>query len=225
MAAAPLLFDDPLLASPELALVDADLAAQLRGELTSGEGFRPREVARPAYLTLVVDGTAPELTPDDELAPLELAAVDVMPAYIVLPDEEMDDLPLEAEVPGAAENFDLPVPPALSSEIEELPDYIVQSGESTVAREISTEPSADKAQSSSDYPVLPAPDESSDALEETEAALRRIREQMVVPGDKQASHVRRRLAIVSGLGLGMTLAAVAVDVQLGVLHAPGWLGL
>jgi hypothetical protein len=225
VAAAPLLIDDPLLASPELALVDADLAAQLRAELASGEGFRPREVARPAYLTLVVDGTAPELTPPDELAPLELDAVDVIPAYIVLPDEEMDDLPLEDEIPGIAENFDLPVPPAPSSEVEELPDYIVQSGESTVARDISAEPSGDKAQSSSDYPVLPAPDERSDALEETEAALRRIREQMVVPGDKPASHVRRRLAIVTGLGLGMALAAVAVDVQLGVLHAPGWLGL
>jgi hypothetical protein len=28
---------------------------------------------------------------------------------------------------------------------------------------------------------------------------------------------------VTGLGLTAALAAVAVDVQLGVLHAPGWL--
>ena len=223
VAAAPLFIDDPVLASPELALVDADLAAQLRAELSSGEGFRPREVARPASLTLLVDaGTADRTSKaDDQLASLEVEAVDVMPAYIVVPDEKTDDLVLEDEVfeaLEALEALDVPEP------VEELPDYIVRS-DAVVVPEVAAEASADKAQSSSDYPVLPDLDERSDALDETDAALRKIREQMVVPGDKPTSHVRRRLAIVSGLGLGVALAAVAVDVQLGVLHAPGWLGL
>jgi hypothetical protein len=220
VAAAPLFIDDLLLASPELALVDADLAAQLRGGLTSGEGFRPREVARPAFLTLLVDGVTAECapTPDDQPASLEVETVDVLPAYIVVPDEKTDDLVLEDEVFEALEDFDMPAP------VEELPDYIVRS-DAVVVPEVAAEVSADKAQSSSDYPVLPDLDERSDALDETDAALRKIREQMVVPGDKPTSNVRRRLAIVSGLGLGVALAAVAVDVQLGVLHAPGWLGL
>ena len=219
VAAAPLLIDDPRLASPELALVDADLAAQLRVQLTSGEGFRPREVAPPAPLTLLVAGTAERTpAPDDQLASFEVEAVDVMPAYIVVPDEKTDELVLEDEVFEALEDFDVPEP------VEELPDYIVRS-DAVVVPEVAAKASADKEESSSDYPVLPDLDERSDALDETDAALRRIREQMVVPGDKPKSHVRRRLAIVSGLGLGVALAAVAVDVQLGVLHAPGWLGV
>jgi hypothetical protein len=221
VAAAPLLIDDPLLASPELALVDADLAAQLRAELTSGEGFRPRDVACPAPLTLLVDaGTAERIptTSDDQLASLEVETVDLLPAYIVVPDEKTDELVLEDEGFEALEDFDVPAP------VEELPDYIVRSN-AVVVPEVAPEASADNAESSSDYPVLPDLDERSDALDETDAALRRIREQMVVPGGKPTSRVRRRLAIVSGLGLGVALAAVAVDVQLGVLHAPGWLGL
>jgi hypothetical protein len=215
VAAAPLLIDDRLVASPELALVDAGLAAQLRVELTSGEAFRPREVARPAYLTLLADAGAPEppTTSDDEHGPLEVDAVDVLPAFVVLPDET-------TEVPDVAETLDYPVPPALAEEVEELPDYIVRTGEPAAPV---AEASVDQAHPSSDYPVLPDLDERSDALEETEAALRRIREQFVAPGGKPTSRVRRRLAIVSGLGLGVALGVVALDVQLGVLHAPGWL--
>jgi hypothetical protein len=226
VAAAPLLIDDPPVASPELALVDAGLAAQLRVELTSGEAFRPREVARPGYLMLLADVGAPEPAPSvvDEHPPLQVAAVDVMPVYVVLPDES-DDLDLEDEDPDADETFDSPVPPAPVEEVEELPDYIVRSGESAFPAAV-TEASVDQAQPISDYPVLPDLNERSDALDETDAALRRIREQMVVPGGESStprSRVRRRFAIVSGFGLATALAAVAVDVQLGVLNAPGWL--
>jgi hypothetical protein len=225
VAAAPLLIDDPPVASPELALVDAGLAAQLRVELTSGEAFRPREVARPAYLMLLADVDAPEPVParDDKHGPLQVEAVEVLPAYIVVSDEKTKDL--EVEDSDVAEVLDYPVTPAPVEEIEELPDYIVRGGESAVPAAV-TEATDDQAPPISDYPVLPDLDERSDALDETDAALRRIREQMVVPGGKPSkphSRVRRRFAIVSALGLTVALAAVAVDVQLGILHAPGWL--
>ena len=226
VAAAPLLLDDSLIVSPELALVDAGLAAQLRAELTSGEAFRPREVARPAYLTLLVDVEAPEpeRARDDDLSPLQSPPVEVMPAYL-LPDEKADDLPLVDEVPDVADTFELPVPPVAAGEDVQLPDYVVRADELIVAREVTAEASAaEQAQASSDYPVLPDLDERSDALDETEAALRRIREQLVVPAGKSAPRVRRRFTIASGIGIAAALAAVAVDVQLGVLHAPGWLG-
>src|SRR5262249_11211405 len=77
------------------------------------------------------------------------------------------------------------------------------------------------ADQSSDYPVLPALDGRIEVLEETEAALRKIREQF---GDEQAvrkASTRRWLLVVSGLGVTAALALVAVDVQLGLAHLPG----
>lgn len=224
VAAAPLLLDDPPVASPELALVDAGLAAQLRAELTSGGVFRPREVARPAYLTLLVDAAPePEPAPDDELSPVQFPPVEVIPAYL-LPHENADDLPLVDEVPSVADTVEFPVSLVAAGEDEELPDYVVRADDPIVAREVTAETSAaEQAQASSDYPVLPDLDERTYALDETEAALRRIREHMV-PAGKSAPRIRRRFTIVSGMGIAAALAVVALEVQLGVLHAPGWLG-
>jgi len=302
VAAAPHLFDDPI-ASPELALVDAELAAQLRAGLATGDPFQPRDVPRAEYPTLVFDAVVRELAahgPDvpagevppveepvelvDESAPQDEPRTSPVLEAIVLPEDESVELPAYLVAsdhvvadPGVAESEIAEVRVALDEEfsmpeeesfehphhfvgpaqdagdtVDELPDYVVRPmDESAAARpqyvvapdevpavddtvadialeedvrgpdvaEASAEPGT-----SSDYPVLPDLDERSDALDETDAALRRIREQMVVPGGKPTSRVRRRLAIASGL-LGVALAAVAVDVQLGVLHAPGWLGL
>jgi len=304
VAAAPHLFGDPI-ASPELALVDAELAAQLRADLATGHPFRPRDVPRAEYPTLVFDAVVRDLAADEldvpagEVPPVEepVELVDESASpdepfapplleAIVLPEDESVELPAYVVAsdhpvvsdPGVAESdvgeghvalveefvlpeeqsFEHPDYFAGSAEdaddtVDELPDYVVRpvdepaaalpdyvvapdevpavdeivadiAFDEDVIRPIVVEASAELG-TSSDYPVLPDLDERSDALEETDAALRRIREQMVVPGGKPTSRVRRRLAIVSGLGLGVALAAVAVDVQLGVLHAPGWLGL
>jgi len=231
VAAAPLLFDDSDVASPELALVDAGLAAQLRAKLTSGEAFCPRQVARPAYVALVFDSCTPHIEDEGaadleppqvaEPSPLEDEAVDVLPAYVVLADEKTVDPALEDEARGVSESFDQLA--AQEEVVEELPDYIVRGGESPASAS-AVDMSTEDAQATSDYPVLPDLDERSDALDETEAALRRIREHMVVPAVKSAPRVRRRFTVVSGIGIAAALAAVAVEVQLGVLHAPGWLG-
>src|SRR5262245_17626965 len=61
VAAAPLVFDDAPIASPELALVDADLAAQLRADLPTDEVFRPRHAPRPEYPALSFDAVVVDL--------------------------------------------------------------------------------------------------------------------------------------------------------------------
>jgi hypothetical protein len=354
VAAAPHLFDDPPIASPELALVDSDLAEQLRADMPSSEAFRPRDVARPAYLSLIFDVDAPEPA-QDELPPVpvdehdELPAdvVELVPAYVVVAgDEHVDDVALDDhDAPDVAQSFDEPVPRALVEPTDELPDYIVARDEATVdvvpvdvlpvddvvayVAESFDEPvspaldepadaladyvvraddtvvdvvpedvlpsdglvldeevaeyipegivlpvlptveepadalpdyivrddqpvvdvvpeyvvladdvreddglpndgeaSADHAQSRSKYPLLPDLDERSDALEETEAALRKIRENMGVPPTAQRKRrVRRRFTVATGLCAVTALAVYAAEVELGVAHAPGWLSL
>jgi hypothetical protein len=267
------LFDDPILTSPELALVDADLAAQLRADLSSGDAFSPRQVARPAYLELVFDVGEPDQVRDDPLGdepdedPVDV--VEVPSAYVVLPDESADEVPLDRGR-DASETFDLPPLLTVDERSDELPDYIVRADEvvadampdyvvvgdddigaaaaeyvvpredeierfvpdrvrgDEIVPDSAVEASAGHAQSSSDYPVLPDLDERSDALEETEAALRRIREQLgggAEPAAIRRSRLRRRFTIGSGLCVAAVLATYAADVQLGIVHAPGWLAL
>jgi hypothetical protein len=316
VAAAPHLFDDPI-ASPELALVDADLAAQLRADLAPGDSFRPRDAARAEAPILVFDAVVRDLTvpqpdvpvdeaprvqdeavpvdervPDEPLAQPVLAALPPpeeqsfeFPEYVVVGDDDVvRDQPLESDLAEAEpavlsedvlqddeplsvcgpEELALPVEGGVElrehlvegvegtgDSVDELPDYVVRpelepapalpeyvvtpaevpAFEDDVADTVlgdvivpeAVEASTDPAASSSDYPVLPDLEQRSDALDETDAALRRIREQLVAPDGKPASRPRRRLAIVSGIGAAAALAAVAVDVELGLLHAPGWL--
>jgi hypothetical protein len=308
VAAAPHLFDDPPIASPELALVDFDLAEQLRADMPSSEPFRPRDVARPTYLSLVFDVDAPEPAEDELPVPVdehdwpaddvvELAPAYVAPAYVVVADDEdVDDVALddhdaadvaksfdEAVLPALVEPTDelpdyivarnevplavapesalptdvldeevgghvpegivLPVLPTLEEPAEALPDYIVRDDEPVVdvvpeyvvlADDVRVddglpndgEASADDAQPSSDYPFLPDLDERSDALEETEAALRKIRENMGVPSTaRRTRRVRRRFTVAAGLCVVTALAVYAAEIELGVAHAPGWLSL
>jgi hypothetical protein len=304
VAAAPHLFDDRPIASPELALVDFDLAEQLRADMPSSEPFRPREVVRPAYLSLVFDVDAPEPAQAELPVPVEehdwpaADVVELVPAYVVVAaDEDVDDVALDDhDAPHVAESFDdsvqalvaptdelpdyivardevpfdvvpedvlpsdgavldeevggyvpegivLPVLPTLEEPAEALPDYIVREDEPVVdifpeyvvlADDVRVddgptndgEASADDAQSSSDYPVLPDLDDRRDALEETEAALRKIRDNMGVPSTaRRARRLRRRFTVATGLCAVTALAVYAAEVELGVAHVPGWLSL
>ena len=273
--------------------------------MPSSEAFRPRDVARPAYLSLVFDVDAPDPAQDELPRPVDehdeppADVVELVPAYVVVADgEHVDDVALDDhDTPDIAESFDEPVPPAPVETTDELPDYIVARDDPTVdvvaedelpsdglvldeevaeyipegivlpvlptleepaealpdyivrddepvvdvvpeyvvlADDVRVddglpndgEASADHAQSRSKYPLLPDLDERSDALEETEAALRKIRENMGVPPTvKRKRRVRRRFTVATGLCAVTALAVYAAEVELGVAHAPGWLSL
>jgi hypothetical protein len=240
VAAAPHLFDDFLVASPELALVDVDLAAKLREDIRTGEEFRPRTVARPEFRLLHSVETAGDVGEDD-------AAVDnadELPEYVVPHDEvdlEVEPVMVTLEVPpatsveaglpelpdyvvateemadefeGGAGFLDVALDPPAPEDVSDLPDYIVRADDLVL-----DEPTM------SDYPVLPDLAAASVALEETDVALRKIREHMASEEPpRRRRRIRKGFIAASGLGAVAALAVFAVDVQLGVATLPSWLG-
>jgi hypothetical protein len=243
VSAAHPLADDYVVASPELALVDADLAERLRAGLATEDVFRPRPPPR-AELTLVTTEVDADVAPDasvvgldgeatNDVRPVSEAPEDAVPDYIVPTGEEpvdrlsaydfivgrddLGDVP-EAPVPVVAPLDDAITVDDEAVDLASADDLVVEHEEigRVEAPVVIDEPS-------SDYPVLPALDERIEALEETDAALRRIREQM---GDEQSggrkARVRRRLVVLSGLGAAAALAVLAVDLQTGIAHLPGF---
>lgn len=259
VAAAPHLSDDALTASPELALVDLDLAAKLRADIRAGEAFRPREVARPEFRLLLPDvdsadvesGQSPvaeelrldAVTAEEIVARVEPVVVALespapppavdelsdLPDYVVLPEEAADEAVLGARLAeDPAESY--PTFPAFLDVVPEapaaddgshLPDYVVLSDS-----EIRTDAASavDEASERSDYPVLPDLGEVSEILEESDAALRKIREQIGSDPSERRRHLRRVFTVASGLAAVAAVALFAVDVELGVVAPPGWLG-
>ena len=181
VSAAHLFFDDDVVSSPELALVDADLAERLRADLATEDVFRPRPAPQPVLVSI---------TAEPQVVDLDVAAPDEIAPVTGLVD---DDRPSIDDLIDDHEDVD---------EVREEPVRV--------------------ADPSSDYPALPALDGRIDVLEETETALRKIREQMVDEQTARKTRVRRRLAVVFGLGVAAALALLAVDVQLGVAHLPGF---
>jgi hypothetical protein len=272
--AAPHLLDDALLASPELALVDSQLAARLRAESVPDDAFRPRLVDRGdfdlRYDTVVV------LTPPASASPGEPAELDEpvgQPAELGAGDDvdrvefeppllgALVEPPLSAESVGVAieaaegvlaEDVEdlllIPKAPtqALAPDSEDADPSVVHTEETP--RGIALEPASDEAWDlpdyiradvaepprtylgietaapDSEYPELPDLTAATAALEETDAALRRIREQLVVEEPKRTGPALRRATVVSGIVALGALVAVAVDAQLGLAALPSWLG-
>jgi hypothetical protein len=236
VAAAPHLFDDVLNASPELALVDLDLATKLRADIRAGEEFRPREAARPAFRLLLPDVESVDviLEPPSveggenvhvEAVAAEEIVLDVDPVVVALEPSELPDYVVAPEEP----NYPT-YPSFLGGTLEEvvvdegpdLPDYVV------VADPVETGPivtvPVEEASPASDYPQLPDLGEASEALEETDAALRKIREHLGSDESDQRRRLRRGFTVLSGLGAVGAVAVFAVDLRLGVVALPGWLG-
>jgi hypothetical protein len=236
VAAAPHVFDDALVASPELALVDVDLAAQLREDIRTGEEFRPRTVARPElHLVFSAEVAEDDAAVEDVVELPEYVVpheddevvVDVEPVVVALDApptppvvdglSELPDYVVAPEVPeemeGGAAFLDVTLDsPAI--EVSELPDYVVRADDLVVDEPVT-----------SDYPVLPDLGEASVALEETDVALRKIREQFASEETSpRHRRLRRGFVAASGLGAIAALAVLAVDLQLGVATLPGWLG-
>jgi hypothetical protein len=177
MTAAPRLVDgESSYASPELALVDAVLAAELRRSLR-----------------LVEDSWATPRVPVEEV-----------PTAI------------EEDEPAQQDLGDVLVA-AASREIEPLgdDDYIVEVIDDT----------APTQHANPHYPVLPSPRSGEEAIEETDAALRQIRERMVDEPSPRKTRLRRRFTVASGASVVFAVGVLAVDVQLHVAQLPGWLRL
>ena len=164
------------LASPELALVDPWLAAELRRSLRPAEDTWLRHRASLAE--------APAAIEDD--APLQ---------------------PVFADDPEDAESGD--------AEYLHDYDYIVEVVEETPAQ---------SKQTSSHYPVLPAPEREEEAIEETDAAFRRIRERLTEELPASERKFRRPFTLASGASAVFSLGVLALDVQLQVAQLPDWLG-
>jgi hypothetical protein len=191
------------LASPELALVDADLAAELRRGLRPvvDTWLRPRVSAEEASAAIE---EAPQLVVADE------------PPLAESPDSEdfyghdyiVEDVPVQpvvADEPPLAESRD--------REHFHDDDYIV---------EVVEQAPAPSKQTSSHYPVLPELEE--EATEETDAALRRIRERLTEELPATERKLRRRFIFASGASAACAVGVLALDVQLQVAQLPGWLG-
>jgi hypothetical protein len=175
MTAAPRLVDgESSYASPELALVDAVLAAELRRSLR-----------------LVEDSWATPRVPVEEV-----------PTAI------------EEDEPAQQDLGDVLVA-AASREIEPLgdDDYIVEVIDDT----------APTQHANPHYPVLPSPRSGGEAIEDTDAALRQIRERMVDEPSPRKTRLRRRFTVASGASVVFAVGVLAVDVQLHVAQLPGWL--
>ena len=178
MAAAPVLVvGNPPLASPELALVDADLAAELRLGLcpVADTWLSPRTNVEETRVTIEED-----------------VLVERDPA-----NDRRDPAPVGAE----------PV---------DTYDYII---------EVIDQPPAQSQSTSSHYPVLPSPEPEEEAIDETDTALRRIRERLT---EADSSSVRKRrlrrpFTYASGASALCAIGLLATDVQLQVAQLPGWL--
>jgi hypothetical protein len=197
MTAVPRLVDDESsYASPELALVDSVLAEELR------RGLR-----------LVEDSWVPPRVPVEE-APTAIEEVSTAIEEFSTAIEEVSTA-IEEDEPAEQDLGDV-LGRAVPREVEPFgnDDYIVEVIDDTSAQHANPH-----------YPVLPSPKSGQEGIEETDAALRQIRERMVdeVPAGK--TRLRRRFTVASGASVVVALAVLMVDVQLHVAQLPGWLQL
>jgi hypothetical protein len=248
VAADPLV--DAPLASPELALVDPKLAADLRRTHSPADDrwLRPRAPvedasaegeATPAQLESGDDAehaasgnaeqthdqesivaTPPEQTFSQELRPNS--------RYPVLPAPEPEEVAF-ADSPTPLTNFDEAsvdddddTSAAWWAVAEVLREAEAGAEQVLVDEYIAATP--DEAQTTSHYPVLPAlPD--AEATDATDVALRRIRESLS-EADKSPSgkrRIRRAFMLGSGVVAVCAVAALGADVQLQVAHLPSWI--
>ena len=194
--------------SPELALVDAALATELRAILVVEDpSVATTAVARPAREEPAVElvevppvASAMEIDENDPIADLIVRA----------PESRAEPPTLVAETPPlVAEPPTLVVEPAV-----EVPTH---------------DPSADAVVEEDDqpaerswYPALPAPgDNDAETMDATEAVLREIRDRLTTPAPaKRRRRFRRRFTIASGLNTALALGVFAASVAFGVTQLP-----
>ncbi len=163
----------------------------------------PAEELRPSSHDPVLPAPAPEDAAFEDSPQRPQASSDEAPA------ESEDDAPAQWDVADVLREAE---PRAEQLLIDE---YIVAVPEETPVQE----------QRSSHYPVLPAPEPEREAIEETDAALRRIRERLHESNESPArkSRLRRAFTVASGVITMCALGVFAVDAELQVGQLPSWL--
>lgn len=217
--------------SPELALVDAALAAELRQTLRV-----PSEIDVRPQLVAVDEGPV-EPTLADELiivpdaaplvAPVSVEVSDEAPTEAALADDPILE-PTEHLVWPAVPDAPEPMAPAASpaDELIIFPDAPTPAAPVAVHEDDAVPPPASEHDGDepeepddvrSDYPVLPALD--ARTTEETDAVLRRIREQIATAEPRaRRRRVRRSFVVASGLAAACAIAAVVTEIQLGFVQ-------
>ena len=232
LAADPLFGEAPL-ASPELALVDSTLAAELRRNLSPVvDAWRPSARVEPISVASDEDAS-PQLdsTHDpDEAEPRDAEQLDDpdLP-WLALEEDDREGSTLHRPGTcrrGTGEQGGVPVSDQ-SSVVDErreavrsdepllVDDYIITPPEQTPAEE---------EQTRSHYPVLPAPEPDAEAIDAADAAFRRIRERLTETDEKPSRkrRIRRRFTLASGVVAACAVAALGADLQLQVAQLPSW---
>ena len=248
--AADLLVDAPL-ASPELALVDPELAAELRRTHSSVEERWLRPPARVEYFSPESGEDAPpqlEAADDAGHASGDAEQPDNNESIVAVPPEQtsMEELPSSsgypdrpAHEPEEAAFEDSAPPPRMrfdeaSSESDDDTSALravagvvreaLAVGEQVLVDEyIAATPS--EVPTRSHYPVLPAPEPDADATDAVDAAFRRIRKGMTEANESPSPkrRVRRGFTLASGVVAACAVAALGADVQFHVAHLPSWI--
>ena len=250
--AADLLVDAPL-ASPELALVDPELAAELRRTHSSVEERWLHPPARveyvspesgeddPSQLEAADDvghsgtGDAEQLGDDESIVatPPEQTSIDELPPsarYSGRPAHEPEEAAFEDSPPPpltrfgqASDESDDDASAALRAVAEVVREAEAVAEQVLVDEYIAATPG--EVQTRSHYPVLPAPEPDAEAADAVDAAFRRIREGMTEADESPSPkrRVRRGFTLASGVVAACAVAALGADVQFQVAHLPSWI--
>jgi hypothetical protein len=239
VGAAPLLIDDAWMASPELALVDPELADRLRSAPEGAERWGSRadesDDAKP-HLAVVIAQEEPSPTettplPDaDVLENADLESADETQAFAAYPTLPVSEEPDENhETDAFLRNIEAAPAPA-DPLLDDLADLIVyESAPPLEAEHVELAESCPEDLSDgepvNDYPALPTSGELDATIEETDATLRRMQEHLASDEpSKRPRRVSRFVTVSAGICAVGAVAVLAADTQLGLAALPGLLG-
>jgi hypothetical protein len=215
--------------SPELVLVDAALAEEMRRRLAVPDdtllriGRTRTEQRLSVHVAEVGCGEATEVE-KDALAGGEPHPVLPRDIGVAHHDVGIEDLiVLPEDEPSSA-------PPAPLVTQDEGVTRPVAAPEDTVAPRVSglddliVVPAEDRAEPRGSYPALPSPSTDADEEDTTAVVLRQIRYRIEPDAPaKRRPRRRRLLSFVSPFAALTSMAIFAVDLQLGVSELPHWL--
>ena len=236
VGAAPLLIDDASTASPELALVDPELADRLRSALAGPERWETRAESDDGARSLAAVIEHEELSPTESAPPpadhvaenVEHESSDEPQSFTAYPPLPVSEEPKEAfdETGAFLRNIEAPSAPA-DPLLDDLADLIVY--ESVPSSEDENVDPAEDSQDDvpetaplNDYPALPTSGELDVAIEETDATLRRMREHLTSDEpSRRPRRVSRLVTVSAGICAVGAVAVLAADTQLGLATLPG----